>query len=269
MTGDPVRLEMLRALCRRSAVVRVSHVTAALLHDLPVPWRFAETDLLHLTGRSNSHYSALDPRVTLHRRAEIPDCLYRRHGIPVSSPSQLFVECARYLSVPELVILGDQLVRIPRSGLEARDSAWTTVGDLERSLRQARGRLGVVVAREALGQVRVGADSPPETRLRMAILGAGLPEPELQIRLEPRDPFSPVGDAGYRRERIVLQYEGEYHFSAEQQARDQRRNAQFELQGWTVVLVNRVDLRENFYGTVKRVRALLRRHQAQDRVSEL
>lgn len=55
----------------------------------------------------------------------------------------------------------------------------------------------------------------------------------------------------------MIQYEGEHHFSPEQQARDERRNAAFQMAGWTVILVNRVDLRENFTGAVQRVRMLL------------
>ncbi len=95
--------------------------------------------------------------------------------------------------------------------------------------------------------------------MRLALHEAGLPEPELQIQLEPGDRHSPAGDAGYRHERIVIQYDGDHHFSAEQQARDQRRNAQFERAGWTVVMVNRVDLGENFTGMVRRVMSLLER----------
>ncbi|RJN31996.1 endonuclease domain-containing protein [Nesterenkonia natronophila] len=252
--GDPAQLEMLRALCRRCAVVRVSHVTAALLHGLPLPRRWTESTTLHLTGRSSSHASVSDPGVRLHRTSAVPQREYCLHGVPVSPPPELFVELARYLRVPELVVVGDQLVRTPRAGLETRVSPWSSLRELEQSVRQGRGRLGILRAREALRLVRVGADSPPETRLRLALISAGLPEPQLQIPLKPNDPFAPVGDAGYRSQRLVIQYEGEHHFTPEQQARDQRRNAQFEAAGWTVMLANRVDLRENFQGLAARVK---------------
>jgi hypothetical protein len=252
--GDPAQLEILRALCRRSAVVRVSHVTAALLHGLPLPRRWADSATLHLVGRSSSHASVSDPGVRVHRTSVVPQCAYHLQGVPVSPPPELFVELARYLRVPELVEVGDQLVRTPRAGLETRASPWSSLQKLEHSVRQGSGRLGILRAREALRLVRVGADSPPETRLRLALISAGLPEPQLQIPLEPRDPFAPVGDAGYRSQRLVIQYEGEHHFTPEQQARDQRRNAQFEAAGWTVMLANRVDLKENFQGLVARVR---------------
>ncbi|NDK31101.1 endonuclease domain-containing protein [Nesterenkonia haasae] len=231
----------------------MSHITAALLHGLPLPKRVTEDSPLHLTGRSSSHFSPSDPRVRLHRLAEVPDCSYRLHGIPVTAPAELFVELARYLTVTELVVVGDQLVRTPRAGLESRPRAWCSWQELELSVGSARRRRGITRARQALQFVRVGADSPPETRLRLALMAAGLPEPQLQIPLDPRDPRSPVGDAGYRRQRLVMQYDGEHHFTPEQQARDQRRNAQFQAAGWTVLLANRVDLRERFRSLIARV----------------
>lgn len=260
---DPGQMDLLKALCLRSAVVRVSHITAAVLHGVALPRRWAEDHTLHLLGRSSSHGSSADPRVRVHRASAVPACSYRLHGVPVSPPEELFVELARYLRVPELVVVGDQLVRRPRSGLETRASAWTTLQELEDSVGRGRGRLGILRAREALRMVRVGADSPPETLLRLALMEAGLPEPQLQVPLEAADPYSPVGDAGYRDQRLVIQYDGEHHFTPEQQARDQRRNAQFEAAGWTVMLANRVDLRENFRGLVSRVK----RHLAAPRSS--
>lgn len=113
------------------------------------------------------------------------------------------------------------------------------------------------ILRQAAVLARIGADSPAETGLRLALVGDGLPEPELQIRLNPADPFSPEGDMGYRDRRIVLQYEGAHHFTPEQQASDQRRNAAFEASGWTVILVNRVDARQNFAAVRQRLRHLL------------
>ncbi|WP_268234802.1 hypothetical protein [Nesterenkonia alkaliphila] len=38
---------------------------------------------------------------------------------------------------------------------------------------------------------------------------------------------------------------------------DQRRNAAFEAQGWTVVLVNSVHARSRFAGVIARLRRLL------------
>ncbi|WP_157983871.1 endonuclease domain-containing protein [Nesterenkonia muleiensis] len=113
-----------------------------------------------------------------------------------------------------------------------------------------------MAARRALGQVRIGADSPAETLLRLAITEADLPEPQLQVPLTPRNPWY-RGDLGYVAERVILQYEGAHHFTAEQQAKDERRNAAFEHAGWTVIRVSRVDLAERFRTVIARVSRLL------------
>ncbi|GAA4922020.1 hypothetical protein [Nesterenkonia rhizosphaerae] len=148
-------------------------------------------------------------------------------------------------------------MRLPRSRPEDRSHPWCSIADLKKAVKLGKGRQGIARAREAVELVRVGADSPPETAMRLGIGRAGLPEPELQIKRDPQDPYSAAGDAGYRDRRIVLQYEGKHHFSAEQQARDQRRNSEFAHAGWTVIQVNRVDLAENFSSMLARPEMLL------------
>lgn len=155
--------DLLGLLCQRSSGIRVSHVTAALLHRLHLPSRLVRNASIHLTGRSRSHYSAADPPVTIHRTRVRPDCTYHLHGIPVTAPDELFVEMAQYLSVTESVVLGDQLVRVPRHMLEGRSTPWCSIQELRSSVAGAKHRLGIRRAREALRLVRVGSDSPPET----------------------------------------------------------------------------------------------------------
>lgn len=89
------------------------------------------------------------------------------------------------------------------------------------------------------------------------IVDAGLPEPQLQCRLDPADPQSPPADMAYRGKKLCLQYEGARHFTAERQAAAQGRNWQFTVRGWTVMLTNRVDLQESFCGVVSRLAAVL------------
>jgi hypothetical protein len=107
--------------------------------------------------------------------------------------------------------------------------------------------------------MRVGADSYPETFLRLAMLDAHLPEPELQVRLDPSNPWSPTADLGYRRFRIALQYDGEHHRSREQQSRDNRRDEAFISAGWSYFKVNADDMDEGFNGVIGRVKGAKRR----------
>lgn len=199
------------------------------------------------------------PWITVHRPDKMhPGEIVRLGGLRSSSPERVFLEMASVLSQADLVALGDQLVRLPRAKFEGRSEPWTTPSRLQRCLREHSSTRGIINARAAAERIRVGSDSVPETLLRLSILAAGFPEPELQCRLDPADPTSPQADMAYRRSKVALQYEGAHHFTPEQQAADQWRNSQFVRDGWIVLLVNRVDLREQFRGVLHRLAVALR-----------
>ncbi|WP_367400617.1 endonuclease domain-containing protein [Arthrobacter sp. PsM3] len=112
-------------------------------------------------------------------------------------------------------------------------------------------------ARQALELIRPGSDSAPETFLRLALTDAGLPEPELQLKIMPGDPYSPAADLGYRRQRVAIQYDGGHHRTREQQSRDNRRDESFNAAGWRYFKFNADDLADDFRGAVRRVRLSL------------
>jgi hypothetical protein len=74
---------------------------------------------------------------------------------------------SQYLTLVDLVILGDSIVRRRLSSVSR--------------LKQAATRCSR--AREAARYVRRGVDSPMETRLRMLLVLASLPEPQANVRL--------------------------------------------------------------------------------------
>ena len=154
--------------------------------------------------------------------------------------------------------VGDQLVRHPRPGLEIRTEPWATREELRMMLKRHPKLQGIVKARQAAELIRAGADSAPETFLRLALTAAGLPEPELQLRLVPEDPYSPAADLGYREQRIAIQYDGAHHRTREQQSRDNRRDEVFNAAGWRYFKFNADDLANDFRGAVRRVRIALR-----------
>lgn len=102
--------------------------------------------------------------------------------------------------------------------------------------------------------MRVGADSPRETRLRLALVDAGLPEPEVQYRLDSSDRRAPTVDLGYRPWRLALQYDGEHHRTAEQQARDVLRDRWCADHDWLSIKVMWADARDDYADVVVRVR---------------
>ncbi|WP_106122304.1 endonuclease domain-containing protein [Nesterenkonia sandarakina] len=61
----------------------------------------------------------------------------------------------------------------------------------------------------------------------------------------------------YQAWKIAIQYEGDTHFTPEQQRADQRRDNIFIAEGWRVLRFNAEDAREGFQRAVAQVRAAL------------
>ncbi len=110
------------------------------------------------------------------------------NGIRMSTPARTWLDLAAKMSLPDAVCLGDQLLRVPRASFEERSTPWNTRSELATLLSGHPNLPGIVTAKAALQMMRVGADSPPETKLRLALMEWGLPEPELQVRVDPEDP---------------------------------------------------------------------------------
>lgn len=247
-----------RVLAAATPGAWVSHETAAILTGLGLPPWMGIDPTIHL---SKPHELPRVRRagVTGHRVRVIPGEVMEFEGIPVSVRPRTWLDLARELPLPYLIAMGDQLIRIPRPGLELRSEPYAYKEGLRLLVRQHPNMKGVEKARLALEDMRVGADSFPETFLRLAVLDAGLPEPELQLRLDPDDLWSPSADLGYRRFRIAVQYDGAPHLTREQQTRDSRRDEAFTSAGWSYFKANAYDLAEGFRGLIVRVkRAKLR-----------
>ncbi|MDQ0849316.1 hypothetical protein QFZ65_001254 [Arthrobacter sp. B3I9] len=246
-----------RALSAATPGAWISHVTAAVVLGLWLPpWHRGSTEL-HL-----SKPRALPPvrrqGVVGHTVLAFDDEIMVCDGIRISTPARTWLDLARILPLNDLVAVGDQLVRHPHPELEGRGEPWATLPQLQVMLRRHPKLKGIVKAREAAGMIRSGADSAPETFLRLALTAAGMPEPELQLQIVPGDPRSPAADLGYRVRRVAIQYDGGHHLTREQQSRDNRRDEIFNAAGWRYFKFNADDLAEDFRGAVSRIRAALR-----------
>ena len=245
-----------RALCAATPGAWISHTTAARLHGLILPPWLSDSNELHLSK----------PRklVSVRRKGVVGHTVLARageveaaQGLQISTRARTWLDLARTLPLPELTCIGDQLIRIPRAVFEGRDTPYATITTLRAMLDGHRNLQGIVRAREALGLLRVGADSGPETLLRLAMLDAGLPEPDLQLTLwEP--PGAPSADLGYRRRKIAIQYNGSGHLDELQVQSDSRRDSAFRNAGWTVLIFDREDLADGFTGAVRLIKKTLR-----------
>ncbi len=122
-------------------------------------------------------------------------------GVRTSAPVRSFLELASLLGLVDLVVLGDSLVK-------ARGVAPT---EFVAAADEWHGP-GAVLARRAARYVRAGVDSPMETRLRMLMVLAGLPEPTVNhVILWPDGSWRWRFDLAYPEHRLAIEYDGRHH----------------------------------------------------------
>ncbi|GAA3675817.1 hypothetical protein GCM10023081_12760 [Arthrobacter ginkgonis] len=254
-------LEMLLPLQRIVALGVAYRTTAARVHGIPLPaWAEEIHPRIELAAPLGS------PRVCRPglgvRRVIIPDAdVMDFDGIRVTTPQRTFADLASLLSLADTVAAGDHLVCAHGPGHPGEREAMMGLEELRRYVASLKGRHGVVRAREAAGLVRVGADSPPETKLRLALAEVGLPEPALGLVV--CDGFGrPVlfPDLAFPDYRVAVQYDGGHHLASAQAASDVRRESRTLVLGWKSVVVTRADVVDGDYApAARRVRQELRR----------
>lgn len=139
----------------------------------------------------------------------------------------VFLAAARDLDLVELVAAGDWLAR----SRSATPEALVLASSASRS-RASRH------ARRAAALVREGVDSVQETRLRMAIVLAGLPEPAVNPAVHVGGRRVGRVDLLLARWRVVVEYEGDQHRTSRRQwNRDVWRQESLVGDGYALVRV--------------------------------
>ncbi len=149
-------------------------------------------------------------------------------GLRVSRPEQAFIDLATEMTLVDLVVLGDSLVKRGR----------TTTRQMVEATLAWRGK-GGRVARRAAGLVRAGVDSPMETRLRMLIVLAGLPEPVVNhIEYDAKGRWAKRFDLSYPSLKLIIEYDGRQHAADDRQwGRDIDRREELDADGWRLIVV--------------------------------
>ncbi|WP_427004320.1 endonuclease domain-containing protein [Pseudarthrobacter sp. H2] len=187
-------------------------------------------------------------------------------GLRVTSPARTWLDLAALLTPDELVAAGDSIVVEHGPDFPVPRVALATVADLQRMVAAHPGMRGLRTARVALQDIRVGSDSPQETRMRLVLCRAGLGEPVLNhvIRNGWGQP-AVWPDAAYPEHRIALQYDGAHHGDPRQYRVDIRRQAVTESLGWKEIRVSKEDLDGDRPFVVEKVRAALGRQNPAER----
>jgi hypothetical protein len=229
----------MRALARSFSVRMTqhqyfSHVTAAELLGLRMPegwW----PEALHVT----SIFPVRAPRaqnIIGHQSGDAATILVE--GMRTAEPIATWVACASLLSIDDLIVMGDGLVR--------RKKPLAKMGELAEAVSTHSGQRGYVKLSRALPQIRPRTDSARETLLRLTVVRAGFPEPE--INPEIRNGSGVViahGDMVFREFRTIVEYDGGQHRTDERQFEiDIERLDRLMEEGWRVIRVGKSLMRQ-------------------------
>jgi Protein of unknown function (DUF559) len=221
-----------------------SHYTAAELWGLPAP----HDDHTHITVPEHgqrlrrqgvkSHIGQSDAR-----RAH-------RAGIPVSTPEQTFIDLAAAgVKLVDLVVIGDAMLK----------AKLTTIPTLMEAVEAWDG-YGTRLAFRAAGLMRQGVDSPMETRVRLLIVLAGLPEPSVNLILRAEDgSWRMRFDLCYINQRLIVEYDGRQHRDNLQQwEHDIYRREDLDRMDYRLIIVTSRGIYNEPQRTLERVRDALR-----------
>lgn len=246
-----------RALCRAYSARDhagdvFSHFSAAILLCLPLPRRYQpeDIDVAVFAPRKPSRVRGVAPhelRPAGHRVVEVD-------GLRCMSAPDTWAQLSGAIGLTDLIVMGDFLLTgsQPYSGVP---SQWTRT-DLEAAVRRHGRRPGVRNLRLALDRIRYGSLSPQESRLRVELVDAGLPEPALNFRVFQGDAFIAMVDLAYPDYKVAIEYLGDHHRTdAAVYQEDIYRRERLMSAGWDVVFVTAADLR----GPVPRALLTVRR----------
>lgn len=131
-----------------------------------------------------------------------------------------------------------------------------TVEQLASLRRWAPGQWRGRRAQRALELADGRGQSPPESWVRVACHLGGLPHPVPQFEVVENGVFLGQVDLAWPEAKLVIEYEGEYHFDELQIRKDDARYAKLVAAGWRVIRLSSADLR-NLDGVVVRIRTAL------------
>jgi very-short-patch-repair endonuclease len=231
------------ALALHPANAYASHVSAARIYRVPVPKISDE----HVTVSEVGDRSRV-AGIHCHVAERPPTEVRTLDGVRVSAPCVMFVELASVLDLVDLVVVGDALARLKLA------SPQQLVGWCAASTDRF-----AVAARRAAGYVRERVDSAMETRLRMLIVLAGLPEPEVNFEISDETGHLLYRlDLSYPDLRLVIEYDGRQHAEdVHQWGHDLDRREWFDDEKWRVLIVTSKGIYQEPERTLQRIHKAL------------
>ncbi|TFD54189.1 hypothetical protein E3T55_04175 [Cryobacterium frigoriphilum] len=208
-----------------------SHVTAAVLHGLPLPLVNENDPTLHVTAVR----PARAPRaagVVGHSVEACPRVVLVA-GMRVVDPVEAWCELASVLLLDDLIAAGDRLL----TGRHPLASP----AEITSGVVQYAGHRGAQRLREAELLMRPRVESRRETFLRLFLVRCGFPEPDTNVEIPlPAGTKRVRGDLVYLRYKVLVEYDGEQHRTDDAQYnRDAERLQDLRDAGWIVITVRK------------------------------
>lgn len=227
---DPItRAAAALLVCGRDAVV--SHHTAAALHGCTA----ADDVNVHVTVPYSSWVRSKSGLAVHHDRFSADDVV-SRHGLRT-----FIVEVA----IAELLCIATRWVALACLDQALAGRSDSQVGEfiaaVDQRLAVRDNRRGIRVAESLICLGTSGAESPQESRLRLAVIDAGFPNPVTQHPVR-----TLAGDLLYRIDiawpelRIGLEYDG-YEAHEGRAEYDAERDRRLAARGWRIIRVRRED----------------------------
>ncbi|MGA5463297.1 DUF559 domain-containing protein [Mycobacterium sp. NPDC050041] len=220
----------------------VAGVSAAALHGS----LWVDAHLPAELNQTSQHRSA---GIVLHADALASEEMTTVRGIPVTTPARTAFDLGRRGGLVTAVARLDALMR----ATDLKSS------DVDGLVERHRGARGVVQLRRALELADAGAESPQESRVRLLLVGAGLPTPQTQVEVYDRQGcFVARLDIAWPQWKVAVEYDGVQHWTdGRQRTRDIDRHAELEALGWRIVRVGADMLRNRPRVILQRTRRAL------------
>lgn len=250
-------LESCRALTSVTPSSAVSHITAAQLHGLRLPSRYKNVGDIHLSKNLGSGQPRRRHVVGHELLLETGDVVLL-DGVPATSVQRTLMDLAPILSMDELVAVADQIVCAHDFSFSPVKIPMVEIGELKAYVARHAGFRGLCKLQDALELVRVGADSTPETELRLVLGRSPLPEFVCNFEIKGSSGAGKVApDLACPKFRTCAEYDGAHHFSPTQQGKDHDRNFVTESLGWHQALINKHDMENSGFVAVTKIARML------------
>lgn len=166
--------------------------------------------------------------------------------VRLTSPLRTACDLGRFLPRPQALAAIDAMLH---AGLVSQDE----MGD---QVDRWRRRRGVRQLAEMIHLSEPACESAGESRMRLRVVDAGLPRPQVQIPVLDHSGYGRYRlDAGYAERRVGFEFDGEEYHPPERAAADEARREWITGRGWRLAVFRRDDV----YRTTRVVELTVRR----------